>query len=54
MKITEGTMKSIILALLASLLWSSNVSAQTSFFEGKTVRILVGFSPAALTMFGPA
>ena len=38
-------MKSIILALLASLVWSSNVSAQTSFFEGKTVRILVGFSP---------
>src|SRR5678816_908035 len=45
MKITEGTMKSIILALLACLVWSSNVSAQTSFFEGKTVRILVGFSP---------
>jgi tripartite-type tricarboxylate transporter receptor subunit TctC len=45
MKITEGTMKSIILALLACLVWSSNVSAQASFFEGKTVRILVGFSP---------
>lgn len=38
-------MKSIFLALLACLVWSSNLLAQTSFFEGKTVRILVGFSP---------
>ena len=38
-------MKSIFLTLLACLAWSSNLLAQTSFFEGKTVRILVGFSP---------
>jgi len=38
-------MISIFLTLLACLAWSSNLLAQTSFFEGKTVRILVGFSP---------
>ena len=37
-------MKSFLLALFACLLWISNVLAQTSFYEGKTVRILVGFS----------
>jgi tripartite-type tricarboxylate transporter receptor subunit TctC len=38
-------MKNILLAFLACLIWSSNVAAQTPFYEGKTVRILVGFSP---------
>ena len=44
MKITEGTMKSTILALLACLVWRSNVSTQSSLFGSKTVRILVGVS----------
>jgi tripartite-type tricarboxylate transporter receptor subunit TctC len=38
-------MKTIFSALLACLLWTSDLSAQTPFYEGKTVRILVGFSP---------
>ena len=38
-------MKTIFSALLACLLWTSNLSAQTPFYEGKTVRIVVGFSP---------
>jgi tripartite-type tricarboxylate transporter receptor subunit TctC len=38
-------MKPIFLTLLAFLLWSSNIAAQTLFYEGKTVRIVVGFSP---------
>jgi tripartite-type tricarboxylate transporter receptor subunit TctC len=38
-------MKSIFLALLACLVWTSNLPAQAPFFEGKTVRILVGFTP---------
>src|SRR6266508_3680516 len=38
-------MKIIFPALLACLLWISNVAAQTPFYEGKTVRIIVGFSP---------
>jgi tripartite-type tricarboxylate transporter receptor subunit TctC len=40
-------MKTIFSALLACLLWISNLSAQTPFYEGKTVRIIVGFSPGA-------
>jgi tripartite-type tricarboxylate transporter receptor subunit TctC len=38
-------MKIIFSALLACLPWISTVAAQTSFYEGKTVRIIVGFSP---------
>ena len=38
-------MKRIDLTLLVFLLWSSSAAAQTLFFEGKTVRIVVGFSP---------
>ena len=38
-------MKHIFLALLAGLLWNSHLAAQTPFYEGKTVRIIVGFSP---------
>jgi tripartite-type tricarboxylate transporter receptor subunit TctC len=38
-------MKTIFLALLTWLLWTSNPSAQTSFYEGKTIRLVVGFSP---------
>src|SRR5207247_2653517 len=42
--VNTNTMKSIFLALLTCLVWSSNLVAQTPFYEGKTVRILVGFS----------
>jgi tripartite-type tricarboxylate transporter receptor subunit TctC len=38
-------MKTIFPALLACLLSTSNLAAQTPFYEGKTVRIIVGFSP---------
>ena len=38
-------MKIIFPALLACLLWIPTLAAQTHFYEGKTVRIVVGFSP---------
>jgi tripartite-type tricarboxylate transporter receptor subunit TctC len=38
-------MKTIFLGVLACLFWSSNLAAQAPFYEGKTVRIVVGFSP---------
>ena len=38
-------MKSIFWAFLACLAWTSNLPAQTPFYQGKTMRILVGFSP---------
>jgi tripartite-type tricarboxylate transporter receptor subunit TctC len=38
-------MKTIFATLLACLLWISTLAAQTPFYEGKTVRIIVGFSP---------
>ena len=37
-------MKRIYFALLIVLVWSSNLLAQTSFYEGKTVTIRVGFT----------
>jgi tripartite-type tricarboxylate transporter receptor subunit TctC len=40
-------MKIIFSALLICLLWTPNLSAQTPFYEGKSVRIVVGFSPGA-------
>jgi tripartite-type tricarboxylate transporter receptor subunit TctC len=38
-------MKSFFCALLMCLLWSLNAAAQAPFYEGKTVRIVVGFTP---------
>jgi len=38
-------MKGIYLTLLACLIGSADLSAQSSFYDGKTVRIIVGFSP---------
>ncbi len=38
-------MKGFFLALLPLLLWSSNLNAQTPFYEDKTIRIVVGSSP---------
>ncbi len=35
-------MKTIVLALLFALVWSSDLPAQTPFYEGKTIRIVVG------------
>jgi tripartite-type tricarboxylate transporter receptor subunit TctC len=37
-------MKRIFLAILAVVLWSSHLPAQTPFYEGKTVTIRVGFT----------
>jgi len=39
-------MKTISFGLLVFLLWSSQVPAQTPYFQGKTIRIVVGY-PAA-------
>src|SRR5919197_923149 len=36
-------MKQIALFLLASLLWSSEIAAQTPYFQGKTIRLVVGY-----------
>ncbi len=47
-------MKTIFRALLACLLWISTVAAQTPFYEGKTVRIIVGFSPGGSYDLWPA
>jgi tripartite-type tricarboxylate transporter receptor subunit TctC len=41
----ESAMKKIIFGLLLLIAPGSDLQAQTSFFAGKTVRILVGFSP---------
>lgn len=38
-------MKRILFALLLFLVWISGVQAQTPFYQGKTTRILVGFTP---------
>lgn len=38
-------MKRMIFALLFLFLWSPNLHAQADFYEGKTVRIVVGFTP---------
>ena len=38
-------MKGFFLALLPLLLWSSNVNAQTPFYEGKPLLIVVGSAP---------
>ncbi len=38
-------MKRIFFALLSLLLWCSNVNAQTPFYEGKTLSIVVGSAP---------
>src|ERR671930_2243027 len=36
-------MKQIALFLLASLLWSSEIAAQTPYFQGKTIKLVVGY-----------
>ena len=38
-------MRRILFSFLLALAFGSNIDAQTPFYEGKTVRILVGFSP---------
>ncbi len=38
-------MKKITFALILLVLWSSNLYAQADFYKGKTVRIVVGYSP---------
>jgi hypothetical protein len=40
----QATMKRIYFVLLVVLVWSSNLPAQTPFYEGKTVTIRVGFT----------
>jgi hypothetical protein len=37
-----------LLALLLFSLWSHNVLAQSSFYEGKTVKIIVGYPERAV------
>jgi tripartite-type tricarboxylate transporter receptor subunit TctC len=38
-------MKRILFGLFFLLAWNSSLHAQTSFYEGKTIRLVVGFSP---------
>lgn len=38
-------MKTIVFALLLFLTCTSNIQAQESFYQGKTIRIVVGFTP---------
>jgi tripartite-type tricarboxylate transporter receptor subunit TctC len=38
-------MKRIAFALLLAFVWSSNLEAQAPFYQGKTIRIVVGFTP---------
>ena len=38
-------MKRVVFAFLLFLTWTSNLQAQESFYQGKTVRIVVGFTP---------
>ena len=38
-------MKRIVSVLLLLLLWSPNLQAQAPFYQGKTVKIVVGFTP---------
>jgi tripartite-type tricarboxylate transporter receptor subunit TctC len=40
-------MKRILFGLFFLLAWNSGLHAQTPFYEGKTVRLVVGFSPGA-------
>jgi hypothetical protein len=47
-------MKKIIFGFLLLIAPGSALQAQPSFFEGKTARILVGFSPGALMIYGRA
>src|SRR5262245_54921 len=42
-----GGMRTIFSTFLVCLLWTSHLSAQAPFYEGKSVRIVVGFSPGA-------
>ena len=38
-------MKKIVLVLLFSLVWSFDLQAQVPFYQGRTIRIVVGFPP---------
>jgi tripartite-type tricarboxylate transporter receptor subunit TctC len=40
-------MRKIVFSFLLALAFASSLEAQTSFYEGKTIRIIVGFSPGA-------
>lgn len=44
-------MKNALLLALCSLLWSVNVHAQAPFYQGKTVRVIVGTPPGNLYDF---
>lgn len=38
-------MKRLFLAFLVFLVWCSDLEAQAPFYQGKTIRVVVGFSP---------
>ena len=38
-------MKKTLLVILCSVLWSIRADAQTAFYQGKTIRIIVGTPP---------
>src|SRR5262245_65564965 len=47
-RLVEVHMKRVIFPLLCSLLWSYNSHAQAPFYQGKTIRVIVGTPPGNL------
>lgn len=43
----ERMMKSIFMGLLLFLIGSSSADAQTPYFQGKTIRFVVGYPPGS-------
>jgi tripartite-type tricarboxylate transporter receptor subunit TctC len=41
-------MNKLLFSLLCLLLWSANAHAQTPFYQGKTIRVIVGTPPGNL------
>ena len=44
-------MKKTLLVILCSLLWNIHADAQTPFYQGKTIRVIVGTPPGNLYDF---
>src|SRR5215831_16604509 len=47
-RLVEVHMKRVIFPLLCLLLWTYNSHAQVSFYQGKTIRVIVGTPPGNL------
>ena len=49
---SEEIMKTISFWLFGVLFWYSDLAAQTPYFQGKTIRLVVGYPRAARMTFG--